>query len=153
MSKSFNIKPSDATYFINEEKKVVVCTINKTRDLFIDFVVENFKIWPTHFAYDESLFHMLEMPNKFTGVARCSENDEWNLETGKLIAFSRMKDNLNKSFFKRANTYVNFLDRAADEAADVLGKIGEKLSVNTEHRHNLINSLIGEELEDGVQAD
>lgn len=153
MSKSFNIKPSDATYFINEEKKVVVCTINKTRDLFIDFVVENFKIWPVHFAYDESLFHMLEMPNKFTGVARCSENDEWNSETGKLIAFSRMKDNLNKSFFKRANTYVNFLDRAADEAADVLGKIGEKLSVNTEHRHNLINSLIGEEPKDGVQAD
>ena len=153
MSKSFNIKPSDATYFINEEKKVVVCTINKTRDLFINFVVENFKIWPTYFAYDESLFHMLEMPNKFTGVARCSENDEWNPETGKLIAFSRMKDNLNKSFFKRANTYVNFLDRAADEAADVLGKIGEKLSVNTEHRHNLIDSIIGEEPEDGVQAD
>ena len=149
MSKSFNIKPSDATYFINEEKKVVVCIVDKTKHLFNDFVEENFEIWPC----DSSFFEKLEMPNKFTGVARCSENDEWNPETGKLIAFSRMKDNLNKSFFKRANTYVNFLDRAADEAADVLGKIGEKLSVNTEHRHNLINSLIGEEPEDGVQAD
>ena len=153
MSKSFNIKPSDATYFINEEKKVVVCTVDKTKYLFINFVTENFRIWSSNICDDASLWYKLEMPNKFTGVARCSENDEWNPETGKLIAFSRMKDNLNKSFFKRANTYVNFLDRAADEAADVLGKIGEKLSVNTEHRHNLINSLIGEEPKDGVQAD
>lgn len=153
MSKNFNIKPSDATYFINEEKKVVVCTIDKTQYLFINFVRENFKIWPNNICDDNFLWYKLEMPNKFTGVARCSENDEWNVETGKLIAFSRMKDNLNKSFFKRANTYVNFLDRAADEAADVLGKIGEKLSVNTEHRHNLIDSIIGEEPKDGVQAD
>ena len=153
MSKSFNIKPSDATYFINEEKKVVVCTIDKTQYLFINFVRENFKIWPNNICDDNFLWCKLIMPNKFTGVARCSESDEWNVETGKLIAFSRMKDNLNKSFFKRANTYVNFLDRAADEAADVLGKIGEKLSVNTEHRHNLIDSIIGEEPKDGVQAD
>lgn len=153
MSKSFNIKPSDATYFINENKKVVVCTINQTQYLFIEFVRENFKIWPGNIYEKCSFWHKLIMPNRFTGVARCSENDEWNPETGKLIAFSRMKDNLNKSFFKRANIYVNFLDRAADEAADVFGKIGEKLSVNTEHRHNLIDSIIGEEPKDGVQAD
>lgn len=150
MGKTFNIKPSDAKYIVDEKKKVVVCVIDKTEYLFMDFANENFKIAPWTFMTDKFTTKM-HMPNKFIGVATCSEDDEWNVETGKLIAFSRAKDKVNKSFFKRANTYINFLDRAADEAANTLTIIGEKLSINTDHRHNLINSIIGEEPKDGMQ--
>lgn len=142
MSKTFNIKPEDATYFINEEKKVVVCTIENTKKLFIHFAMDNFKIRPAVLGND-SFFKKLEMPDRFVGIAYCSKNDEWNSETGKLIAFSRMKDKLNKSFFKRANLYINTLDKWTDEAFDILNQIGAKLEVNTMHRHNLIDSILG----------
>lgn len=149
--KNFNIKPTDkrVKYIVNEDKKVVVCIIEHTRELFNDFCNKNFQICELNTAfYDnkgESFFWNLQMPNQFSGVAYCSENDEWNVDTGKLIAFSRAKDKLNKSFFKRANLYINTLDKWANEAADVLDQIGVKLSINTEHRHNLIDSILGSE--------
>ena len=149
MSKTFNIKPTDAKYFIDKEKRTVVCVLEKTENLFIHFIVDNFTIRPTVIGND-SLYKKFKMPNRFIGIARCSADDEWNPETGKLIAFSRMKDNLNQSFFKRANTYVNFLDETTNQAESVFNRIGEKLSVNTYHRHNLINSILGAEENNGV---
>ena len=149
--KNFNIKPTDkrVKYIVNEDKKVVVCIIEHTKELFNDFCAKNFKINDCSTTFWEGseryFFDRLLMPNQFSGVAYCSTNDEWNVDTGKLIAFSRAKDKLNKSFFKRANLYVNTLDKWANEAADILDQIGAKLSVNTEHRHNPIDSILGPE--------
>lgn len=140
MNKNFNIKPSDAKYSINEEKKTVVCILEKTKDLFEDFVIDNFDLW--NFTM---LNKVKKMPNRFVGIAKCSEEDEWNIETGKLIAFSRAKDKLNKSFFKRAATYVKYVDKSVDDFVEVINSIGEKLEVNQKHRHELIETLLNKE--------
>ena len=150
----FNIKPTDARYIIDKKNRVVVCIIENTSKLFTNFVQENLIIsswcddcWTLKHSsgiYGSRLENQLKMPNKFIGVARCSEEDEWNEKLGKLIAFSRAKDNLNKSFIKRANTYINYIDKAANNAFNILTKIADKLTINTEHRHNLIDSLVGE---------
>lgn len=144
MKFNFNIKPSDARYIINEDKKVVVCIVENTENLFRDFVDNNFRLgthcdFPNH---GRRLNLSLSMPNRFIGIARCSKDDEWSPELGKLIAFSRAKDNINTSFFKRANTYVNFIDKHLNIAVDTFNSLGQKLSKNTEHRHNLINTLL-----------
>ena len=145
---SYNITPKDAKFFVDEKNHIVTCVIEDTRYLFYRFCNKNFKINPDTFLWHhEDFTKNLEMPNRFVGQARCSENDEWNVETGKLIAFSRAKDNLNKSFFKRANTYINTLDKWVDEAAILLNQVGDKLSINTEHRHKLITSIVGEKEE------
>lgn len=138
MSKNFNIKPSDAKYSINEEKRTVVCILEKTDNLFIKFVWENSNIG----CYGEKFLNKLIMPNRFIGIAKCSEDDEWDVEKGKLIAFSRAKDKLNKSFFKRAKTYVNYIDRQIDNFVDIINTVGEKLEINQEHRYNLIDKLL-----------
>lgn len=145
---SYNITPKDAKFFVDEKNHIVTCVIEDTKYLFSRFCNKNFKINPdTLLWYNEDFTKNLEMPNRFVGQARCSENDEWNVETGKLIAFSRAKDNLNKSFFKRANTYINTLDKWIDDAAVLLNQVGDKLSINTEHRHKLITSIVGEKEE------
>ena len=146
--KSFNITPKDAKFFVDEKNHIVTCVIEDTQYLFNRFCNKNFKINHDTCVWDyKDFFEKLIMPNRFVGQARCSENDEWNVETGKLIAFSRAKDNLNKSFFKRANTYINTLDKWVDEAAVLLNQVGDKLSINTEHRHKLITSIVGEKEE------
>lgn len=156
--KTFNIKPSDAKYFIDEEKRTVICVIDDTKSLFNRFCNDNFKIsakntvfWPR--LNNKQFFDKLDMPNRFVGQATCSKDDEWNVETGKLIAFSRAKDKVNKSFFKRANTYINTLDQWVNDAAEVLNQVGEKLSINTERRYNLIESIVGGKPEDGLPTD
>ena len=150
----FNVTTDDARFIVDEKNKVVVCVIENTSDLFVDFVYQNFRI-STDCDVDYARFHhhnfknlfidKLTMPNKFVGVARCGEDDEWNEDIGRLIAFSRAKDSLLKSFYKRAQTYLNTLDTWLAEAVDTLNNLGEKLESNTEKRHQYIESLVGEE--------
>lgn len=153
----FNITAKNAKFIVNKEKRVVVCVIERTSFMFIDFVLDNFRIgvdvdnhwnWTHRKSDKNNLREKLYMPNKFVGIAVCSPDDEWNEEIGRTIAFSRAKDNVLKSFFKRANTYVNTLDKWLNESVDIINQLGAKLEVNTEKRHNYIKSLVGEESTD-----
>ena len=140
-----NITKNDARFVVNPEKRKVVCIIEDTAFLFVDFMQKNFKIDVMGLWEDSTvsaLCRRLEMPKRFVGIATCDPNDEWNEELGKLIAFSRAKDKLNTSFFKRADTYVNTVDTWLNDAMDLLNKYGEKITVSTELRHNRVDNLI-----------
>lgn len=143
----FNVKPSDCRFVVNEEKKTVVCIYEGCRLDFICFIHDNCKINPflSRDPWIESLYEKMTIPNRFIGVAICGPDDEWDEKTGRLIAFSRMKDKLNKSFFKRANTFFNTVDEWLSETVDLLNVIGEKLEVNQDRRHSRIKELVGEE--------
>ena len=151
MKYRFNVKPENCHYIVNEEKRKVVCLIENTKYSFINFANDNFIISPDNLSSPwaipniRNLRDRLLMPNRFCGIATCSDTDEWNEETGKLIAYSRAKDNLNKSFFKRANFFINTVDRHIGDAIDILNMLGQKLEVSTDRRHKKIKNIIGEE--------
>lgn len=160
----FNITQDDATFIYQDgnekdKRKKVICIINHTSGLFHDFVERNLPLSCAPDTYnifsDSRIWHETYMPDKFVGVAICSENDEYNPEIGRMIAFSRAKDNLHKSFFKRATTYINTIDSLLEESLNIINAYGEKLSVNSAKRHNYIKSLIGEdnENENGTKTD
>lgn len=144
----FNVKPSDCQFVVNEKNKTVVCIYEGCQRDFIDFINNNCKLISIFGYYphtpSELLYKQMLMPNKFIGVAVCGQDDEWNEKTGRLIAFSRMKDKLNKSFFKRANTFFGTVDKWLNETVDLLNTIGDKLEVNQERRHTRIQELVGE---------
>ena len=154
----FNVKPSDCRYIVNEEKRTIVCLIEHTDCMFIHFAENNFDI-PWNCMADpwcpkpmNKLFYKkFYMPKRFWGIATCAEDDEWDVEKGKFLAFSRAKDKLNKSFFKRANFYINTFDKSIDRAVEILNNLGDKLTTNTERRHLRLTELFGEN-EDGVSA-
>ena len=146
----YNVAPKDCKFVVNEDNKTVVCIYDHCEDLFLNFIKGNCNLHIFDFApkikdevYD--LYKNLKMPNKFTGLATCGENDEWNEDVGKRIAFSRMKDKLNKSFFKRAGLYVKTIDGWMDNTVEVINIIGQKLEVNQEKRHDIIKQYIGED--------
>ena len=146
----YNITPNDCKFIINKNNRTVVCVYEGSARTFIDFANHNFNIKTyydgsyTHYHFSQ-LMNKLYMPNKFIGIAICSENDEWNEEIGKKVAFSRMKDKLNRSFFKRANLYVKTIDKWMDDAVYLINTVGQKLEVNQEKRHDLIKSYVGED--------
>ena len=72
--------------------------------------------------------------------------DEWNEDIGRLIAFDRMKDNLNKSFFKRANTFVDEMEKALDRFCEDTNAYGKRLEINTDRRKKLIAKILGDEV-------
>ena len=139
-----SIRKEDVTYVVRPEQKKVIAYIEGTQWMFTDFVNENY---PGAYVFwcNESLEDKLKMPNKFIGVATCGPDDVWDENVGRLIAFDRMKDNLNKSFFKRANTFVAEMEKRLDIFCDRVNAYGMKLETNMNHRKEIINKILGEE--------
>lgn len=144
----FNVKPENCKFVVNEKNKTIVCLYEGSETEFIDFINDNCKLAPLYSYYvgtpTEKLYKKMLMPNRFVGMAVCGPDDEWDEQTGRLIAFSRMKDKLNKSFFKRANTFFEIIDRWLNESVEILNEIGDKLEKNQDKRHNRIKELVGE---------
>lgn len=151
------IKMSDCRFYVNEAERTVVCVIPQfvkegnersfTRDMVLDFIDDNFYFREMDFRYlSNPVFRdELRMPSTFMGKAVCSPNDEWNEEVGKMIAFSRAKDKCYKSFFKRANHFIQALDRRLGDMIEEFNDFGMKLEDKRLGLEQKINEKIGKE--------
>lgn len=138
-----SIKREDVKYFVNEEKRTVVAVLEGTECLFVDFMYENNGPLPCRDYYE--LDDRYSLPNRFVGIAKCSVNDEWNEQLGKLIAFDRLKEKVNNSFVKCANKYVEDIDKSINTFCNNTQAYLNKLESNSDRRRNLINQLIKED--------
>ena len=139
------IKMNDCRFYIDEAARTVVCVIPHTRNLVENFIAEHF-CWSDMNMWDGACYKLLKkvhMPNSFVGKAVCAPEDEWNEETGKLIAFSRAKDKCYKSFFKRANTFVQAVDRRLGNMIEMFNDFGMKLEDKREGMRQRIDELTG----------
>lgn len=142
-----SIRKEDVKYVVNPEQRKVVAYIEGTKTMFIDFLAENYPYYDCP-LWGDPIREKLAMPNRFCGISTCGPDDEWNEDTGRLIAFDRMKDNLNKSFFKRANTYVAEMEKRLDLFCDRTNAYGQKLEYNTNRRKALIKKILGSDTEE-----
>ena len=125
------IKMSDCKFYVDDLERVIVCVIPKTRDMVLDFICDHFD-FPDISLYDSmnswnKLYEELRMPSSFIGKAKCAPEDEWDVDAGMLIAFLRAKDKCYKSFFKRANKFIQAIDRRLGDAISIFNDFGLKL--------------------------
>ena len=140
------IKMSDCKFYVDEAARTVVCVIPKTKDMVENFIMEHFKFNDFDFMFILNWNwsdNNLKMPNSFMGKAVCAAEDEWNEETGRMIAFSRAKEKCYKSFFKRANAFVQALDRRLGDMITQFNDFGMKLEDKREALHTKIEERIG----------
>lgn len=142
-----SIRKEDVKYVVNPEQRKVVAYIEGTKTMFIDFLAENYPYYDCP-LWEDPIRKKLVMPNRFCGISTCGPDDEWDEEIGRLIAFDRMKDSLNKSFFKRANTYVAEMEKRLDLFCDRTNAYGQKLEYNTNRRKALIEKILGSDTEE-----
>ena len=126
------IKMSDCKFYVNKEKRTIVCVIPNTHFAVCKFIEDNFQFPDINFDYSISNWNNhntkeLLMPHSFSGRAVCAEEDEWDEELGRMIAFSRAKNKFYKAFFKRANSFINLVDRRLGDMVEIFNNMGEKL--------------------------
>ena len=136
-----NVKPTskNVRFIAQPERRKVVCIISDTKHYLEDFI----DLWRNDWDVPYKVGRILEMPDRFVGVATCDENDEWNEEVGKAIAFSRAKYKLHNSFFKRANTFLNQCDRALNQLVENINDYGDRISTNIDKREKWITEKVG----------
>ena len=132
------IKMSDCKFYVDEDARTVICVITDTENVSVRHALTNFideqfdykDVDISSVAYYSSLHDILKMPKSFMGKAVCSEDDEWDEEAGKLLAFKRAKTKFYNSFFKRANILMRTLDKRLDDMVEAFGQLGLKIENN-----------------------
>lgn len=140
-------------FHVDEKNRVVVCVIDNTKymfhhyvdeKLFIDYRSDDDAAWRENHKIHSPLWNKTLMPNRFVGVAHCAPEDTWNPKLGKLIAYQRAHKALYRSFFKRANTYMNILDSYLDRTEEMMNKFGDHITNCDIHLNETIANLLSE---------
>lgn len=139
---NFSVNKKNCKFYVDKEKKKVVCVIPKTEFMAIRFVEANYNV---NIIYlDEKVPDMLIMPRQFTGIATCHEEDTFDEEMGKLIAYNKARHKLNCSLFKRLNAYASYLDNKLNDFINNCNNYGDKQSKREQARENKIKEHFGE---------
>lgn len=106
-------------YFVNKNTGTVTCVLWALPGAAMDyinrhFMKNNLKIYYEGFATNEK-FHT---PVKFIGVAKCGENDTFDVETGKRIARRRAMELYQKSLWKHIGNIYDSMTAAMVEMED-----------------------------------
>lgn len=103
-------------YFVNEEKKIVVCKFTHCRcALNHDMRVKGY---PCHEDF--------EIDDVIIGKAKCSEEDTFDVEIGKKIAYKRAYA---KMVEKKSKALAKFVERTNKSVADLNATTGKMLQV------------------------
>ena len=146
MSNDFNIKIKDVKFIVNKEKRTVVCYLPNAEFLFTRYATTHFDKILTNSDdwFLASVLDRYKMQKRYTAIARCHPEDEWSEEIGKMVAFSHLKDNVCRAFFRRATRFIDEYDAAIDNAVAQLNDLGRRLEANADNRHERIRELVGE---------
>lgn len=123
-----DISVSDCQFIVKENDRKVICIIKHT-DSDVIYFINKYLSWIDSY-FKEKLFKMMKMSNYFVGVATCSPEDEWDVETGKKIAYYKAKYKYVVSFFKKANAMMNEIDKQLAEIECRFNQYGLKMDEN-----------------------
>ena len=145
---AYNFSMADCNFYVDEKKRVVVCVLEDTELLFINYAQNylNFSSWDCNRIIDKNnkLVSKLKMPNKFTGIAKCALEDTWDEAIGRRIAYTKMREKVYSSFFNHARAYINCLDSWLANDIDNINAFGGRLENEFSERHKYITELVGE---------
>lgn len=139
---NLSVSKKNCKFYVDKESKKVVCVIPKTELMAVKFIEATSSIHIYHL--DDNIADKLVMPRQFVGIATCHEEDEFDEETGKLIAYNKARHKLNCSLFKRLNVYAKYLDNKLIDFIDDCNNYGEMQGKRERARENKIKEYFGE---------
>lgn len=141
------IKQKNCKFKVDEEKRTVVCWIEgycvrkMAHNFLCDHNIDIFGMRPVMGGMDK-IKKIVNLPYRVTGIAVCSAEDEWNEELGRLIAFNKMKNKLDRLFLKHVQSCVSYIDSTLEKMIDAAEAFGRKSAEATERRNAAIENEI-----------
>lgn len=116
-----HIDMKDCKFILKPDERRIVCIYYTDPEILIDYLNHNCNVYTDYKEYN-----ILKMRHYYTGIATCAPEDEWNEDTGKLIAFSKMKKKFCTSVFRRFNRFFDKRDIEINRATEICDRMGEK---------------------------
>ena len=130
------ISKDKCKFYVNEKKRRVVCVLPINKYMISMYLDD---IMPDHLY----LNGIPKLNDRFIGVAKCHEEDTWDEEVGKLIAYGKAKAAFCRAFFNAINNYFNTIDKELDTLIDSCNMIGEHWRLNLISLRQQINDKLG----------
>lgn len=125
------IKQTDCKFIVKPEERMVICVIdNDVSDMLLNFIQDEASFKDIEIYSFHDFDQKLRMPHSFMGKAVCAPEDEWDEALGRKIAYSRAKNKLYTSFFKRANLYIQTVDKRLGNMIEKFNDFGTALDNN-----------------------
>ncbi len=106
--KSFeNTKANDVEYFVFKNKGVVVCKLHNCKSLALDRISKYANV-----LCPVMDIHKYFINDVFTGVAKCSPDDSFDLEYGKKLALTKAKASRGKAINNAINLFIKNLNKS-----------------------------------------
>ena len=131
----------EAKYYVNEEKRTVVCTIECSEWDAFDYL-EKSDIVISVSGPRNTLYKYGKMPSKFVGVAKCAPGDKFDEHIGRLLAFNRAKGKYDHAFATRVTYLVNQWDRLRQDVLERLLHYSTKAAYHQSRRSKEIEAYL-----------
>lgn len=115
------LKRNQVKFFVDEKKKIVICRlIDKEFGGSWYYTIRHSltKRFP-EYSFDESLLNFAVMQDFFkmnktqlVGIAKCSDNDVFDIKVGKDLAFHKLDHHVCKAVFMYLDRCVNSLNKS-----------------------------------------
>ena len=119
-------------YYVNENKKVVVCKLQYCENELICDLCK--KGWPGHEA--------LLIQDTFIGKATCSDEDVFDVEKGKKIAFKRAYAKLTNAKKKTLQKFYEIDKKAFEIFTEVCDKMVKQYDTVIERKTEEVNYIV-----------
>ena len=95
---------SQVKYYVNKEKRTVVCVITGCEWAADD------RVWRYCQSNNIKMQHRaFRISDEYTGVAKCSLDDEWDEDFGKRLAFARARNNRDRAINDKVSKAIKLL--------------------------------------------
>ena len=101
-------KCNDVEYLVFEKSGIIVCKIWNCMNIAVNKIRKHKSLQITE------RFSRYLINNVYVGMAKCSPEDEFDLEYGKRLALNRAKDKRNRAVSRAIGRYVNDMKRVLD---------------------------------------
>jgi hypothetical protein len=127
----------DVRYFVNEEKRTVVCKLSGCFSALNCDICD--RDYPPHPA--------LEIDNEFTGKAQCSPEDDFDIAVGKRIAYKRAVAKMIRAKRRALLEFMAVQKRDMNEFIITASKLVEKYNRSIDRKYQDIAITLGGEKE------
>ena len=131
----------EAKYYVNEEKRTIVCTIECSEWDAFDYL-EKSDIVISVSGPRNTLYKYGKMPSKFVGIAKCAPGDKFDEHIGRLLAFNRAKGKYDHAFETRVVYLVSQWDRLRQEVLERLLHYNKKAAYHQSRRSKEIEEYL-----------
>lgn len=116
------------TYIVKPEEKIVIAVMEGTKEEPVRYDAINFIKRHSDFGNIVELYRKYRIRDRYVGIAKCHDQDDFDEEFGKELAKRRALSKHHKDFAKKVRAFIGEIDRTRE----VISRRLEKKILNNE---------------------